>query len=187
MGDQNDESSALSHSSDTLERGSRIAGQYFQATVQYWVNINTMNWQRLLAIPIIQSGGLGVGFEQRPSWMSVFAILVAFVLSIALLRRVISDRNVRINLTRQANYISMHLLAPLADGHPIPPEFEMPFQLYDFETGKRDRVLRGPVALMCFVAAFDIACAGLFNFGDAILPHVEILQPMLRLLPLFKQ
>src|SRR5262245_2584158 len=114
-----------------LREPTRIEGQYLQAAMQFWTNLNTVNWQRLLAILVLQSTSLSAAYAQRPSWVSVLILVLSLLVSLVPILQIISDQRLRTHLTRQTNYLSARLLAPLFENQEIPKGLTTPFLLYD--------------------------------------------------------
>ena len=61
-------------------RQPRIEPQYLQAATQFWANINTIIWQRLIYIAVIQSGSLYFAISHIHTWLSIFVTILAFTL-----------------------------------------------------------------------------------------------------------
>jgi len=156
----------------TQQSDPRIDGQYLQAIVAYWVHINTVNWQRLAAILIIQTGSLSTAFAQRPSWMSIGILLGGWLLSVFLLFAIRSDQDIRTELTKQANYLSERLLSPLLEERALPEGLKAPFRLYDLGKDSKEPMIRSHTAvrrLIWILAMIDLGLAAAFNYGDQIL------------------
>lgn len=119
---------------------------------------------------ILQTSSLYFAYSHRPSWSGVLALALAWVVSLVLLKQIMSDQEVRTELTRQTNYIAEQLMKPFFAEREVPKGLRTPFQLYDLERDRRESAIRyqtGAHLLAVVLAMIDIASAVLLNwFGN---------------------
>jgi hypothetical protein len=86
-------------------------GQYIQAGMAYWTNLNIAIWQQAVLLLAIQTTACGAGYALKGSWASVLLIGVSCVLSLAFVRSIFSAIRVRNAIVKQVNVLAAEAVA----------------------------------------------------------------------------
>jgi hypothetical protein len=158
-------------------------GQYVQAGMAYWTNLNTTIWQQVVLLVTIQTAASGGGYALRGSWTSVLLIAAACLLSLGFVRSIISSIRVRTALLRQLNFFAAQALEQYLRGRTLPEGTNRDFVFHDEcedDQNLLNRNFSGAMVLGSAIIVFDCVLAIAFNW-----PHwVEKAIPDLQMLGL---
>jgi hypothetical protein len=158
-------------------------GQYVQAGMAYWTNINTAIWQQVVLLLAIQTAASGGGYALKGSWASVLLIALCCGLSLLVVRSIVSAIRVRNALVRQLNFLVTEGMAMYLRGRTLPEGRNAGFIFHDEAEDDRNLLVRNfsaGLGLGCVIFAFDLLLVVVFNYPDV----VEKLIPELKMLGL---
>ena len=89
----------------------RADGQYILGAVLFWANINTIIWQQLAAMLILQSGAIAGAYATRPSLVSLGLMILAAGLTFAIGMKILRNISIRQALIDQTHDM-LELLIP---------------------------------------------------------------------------
>lgn len=139
----------------------RIDGQYLQATVACWISINSIIWQQIAALTVLQSAAIGAAYAVRPSLLSIALMMITGGATVAVAFQILRNMEVRTLMVSNCNKI-VNLL--------MPPYLENGVS-QSFEFMKAGLIARyflvhnktGAILLLAVLLSIDVLVAVLFN------------------------
>jgi hypothetical protein len=156
-------------------------GQYIQAGMAYWTNLNTTIWQQAVLLLAIQTAACSGGYALKGSWASVVLIGVSCALSLAFVRSIFSSIRVRSALVKQVNYLAAIAISEYLQARILPAGANRGFIFHDEAEDDRSLMVRNVSAALllgCAIFSFDLLLVVVFNapnWVEKIIPDLTML------------
>lgn len=141
------------------QKAQRTDGQYLLGAILLWANINSIIWQQLAAILVIQSGAFAAGFATRKTLTSIGVIGLAGCLTVAIGLQIIRNMKLRGDISDNAHRMVKITIPTPKDGKEFIYMSSAATKQYAVVHGKL-----GASALLLCLLVMDILVAVTLNF-----------------------